>query len=88
MSTALIIGAGERVGQSVADKFAKAGYKIAVASRSNKVKGDGYKFFPFDATRPETTADLFSKVRKDVGIPSVVVYNGAHQAYPGAENPS
>lgn len=77
MSTALIIGAGQRVGQAVADAFAKAGYNVAVASRSGKVSGD-YKHFSFDATKPESAADLFAEVRESVGIPSVVIYNGQH----------
>ena len=77
MSTALIIGAGARVGQAVADGFAEAGYQVAVASRSG-TSSTGYKHFPLDASDPTKVAGLFSEVRKAVGIPSVVVYNGQY----------
>lgn len=75
MPTALIIGAGARVGQATAEAFTNAGYSVAVASRSNKVDSK-YKHFPFDAAKPETTRDLFNKVEAELGHPSVVVYNG------------
>ncbi|KIW20278.1 hypothetical protein PV08_00853 [Exophiala spinifera] len=74
MPAALIIGAGSRVGKSTADAFAKAGYSIALASRSDKA-GSPDKHFTFDASKPETVKDLFNNDRKSIGVPSVVVYN-------------
>lgn len=75
MPTALIIGAGSNIGQATAQAFAKAGYTVAVASRSAKT-GSEFKHFTFDASKPETTQNLFAEVRKAVGTPSVVIYNG------------
>lgn len=74
MSTILIIGAGPNIGLGVAKAFASAGYKVALASR-NKAS-DLYKHYPFDATKPETVSALFTAVRKDLGDPKVIVYNG------------
>lgn len=75
MQTVLIIGAGSNVGQATAHKFAEAGYSVATASRSGKLESQ-YKHFTFDASKPETVAGLFEQVRKAVGTPSVVIYNG------------
>ncbi|KAI1494072.1 putative short chain type dehydrogenase [Biscogniauxia mediterranea] len=74
MATALIIGAGPRVGQATAEAFAAAGYKVAVASRTSKL-GPKYQHFVFDAYKPETVPALFEKVSAEVGVPSVVIYN-------------
>lgn len=75
MPTALIIGAGPRVGQDAAEAFAAAGYQVAVASRKQNTNPK-FPFYPFDATEPEKLPSIFKKVSADVGIPSVVIYNG------------
>lgn len=75
MPSALIIGAGSNVGRATAEAFANAGYTVAVASRSAKT-GQDFKHFAFDASQPETVQKLFADVRKAVGTPSVVIYNG------------
>ncbi|KAI1441552.1 NAD(P)-binding protein [Annulohypoxylon stygium] len=74
MPTALIIGAGPRVGQDAAEAFAAAGYQVAVASRKQNTNPK-FPFYPFDATEPEKLPSIFEKVSADVGIPSVVIYN-------------
>jgi hypothetical protein len=77
MPTALIIGAGSRIGHATATAFAGAGYKVAVASRTAKLQDiSAITHFVFDAAKPETVRELFESVRKIVGIPSVVIYNG------------
>lgn len=75
MSTILIIGAGSNIGDATADKFAEDGYKVALASRTNKAQSK-HKHFAFDASQPETVQDLFKAVCESVGTPSVVLYNG------------
>ena len=75
MPTVLIVGAGSNVGESTAHKFLDAGYTVTYASRSGKLPSQ-FKHFPFDAAKPATVPDLFAEVRKAVGIPSVVIYNG------------
>ncbi|KAI1367488.1 hypothetical protein F5Y08DRAFT_68004 [Xylaria arbuscula] len=75
MSVTLIIGVGEAVGRASAEKFAAAGYKVAVASRSQRLDPAKFPFFKFDAAEPTHVASLFEKVSKEVGVPSVVIYN-------------
>jgi NAD(P)-dependent dehydrogenase (short-subunit alcohol dehydrogenase family) len=77
---ALILGAGPRVGASVAETFAKNGYKIAVASRggSGTKNEKGYLSLKADFSKPETIPELFDAVRAEFQTaPSVVVYNAA-----------
>lgn len=71
----LILGAGPRIGLATAETFAAAGYSVALASRSAK-NTSPYKHFAFDASKPESIPKLFADVRKAVGIPRVIIYNG------------
>ncbi|KAI0525379.1 hypothetical protein F5B22DRAFT_642397 [Xylaria bambusicola] len=87
MSVALIIGAGEAVGRASAEKFAAAGYEVAVASRSQKLDPAKFPFFKFDATDPTQIVSLFEKVHKEVGVPSVVIYNAAAVGKAGQVTP-
>lgn len=76
----LILGAGPRVGASVAEKFASLGYKVAVASRKGTgVKTDkGYLSLKADFTKPDSIPALFAAVKAEFQIaPNVVVYNAA-----------
>ncbi|GAP84071.1 putative NAD P-binding protein [Rosellinia necatrix] len=75
MPVALIIGAGAKVGQASAETFAAAGYKVAVASRTQRLDSTKFPFFKFDAAEPDQVSILFEKVHKKVGIPDVVIYN-------------
>jgi NAD(P)-dependent dehydrogenase (short-subunit alcohol dehydrogenase family) len=74
----LILGAGPRVGLTTAKTFASKGYKVAVASRSLKETDstDQQLNIKSDFNNPEDVVNAFAKVRKELGIPSVVVYNG------------
>ena len=76
----LILGAGGRVGASVASLFSKNGYSVAIAARSledNTVNEAGYLQIRVDFSKLEAVAPTFEKVRKKFGSPpSVVVYNG------------
>ncbi|KAI2643232.1 NAD(P)-binding protein [Xylaria nigripes] len=75
MATVLIIGAGPVVGQASAAAFASAGYKVAVASRTQRLDSSKFHFFQFDASDPTKVPALFEKVREAIGVPSVVIYN-------------
>lgn len=74
----LILGAGPNIGQAVARTFASEGYKVALAARSLKEEDstDAQLNIKADFSKPEEVVDIFTKVRKALGIPSVVVYNG------------
>jgi NAD(P)-dependent dehydrogenase (short-subunit alcohol dehydrogenase family) len=77
----LILGSGPNIGHHVAQSFAAKGYKIALVSRKAKeedsVAGDSISISS-DFSKPESLIDVFAQVKKRLGIPSVVVYNGMH----------
>ena len=76
----LILGAGPRVGASVAEKFASNGYKVAVVSRSGSgtKNAQGFLSLQADFTKPDSIAALFDAVKAEFRTsPSVVVYNAA-----------
>jgi NAD(P)-dependent dehydrogenase (short-subunit alcohol dehydrogenase family) len=74
----LILGAGPNVGQSVAQKFASKGYKVALAARSLKESNSTEEqlIIPSDLSKTDDIVSAFAKVKEVFGIPSVVVYNG------------
>ncbi|KAL2869511.1 uncharacterized protein BJX67DRAFT_347500 [Aspergillus lucknowensis] len=77
---ALILGAGPRVGGSVAAKLASKGYSVAIASRSGTGNrtSEGYLSLQADFAKPETVPALFDAVKTAFqAAPSVVVYNAA-----------
>lgn len=78
MPVALIIGVGAAVGTAAAAKFAAAGYKVAVASRTQRLDPSKFPFFEFDAAELTKVPALFQKVRQEVGVPEVVIYNGMY----------
>jgi len=75
----LILGYGPRVGKSVAEAFIAKGYKVAVTSRKLKEEESTSDQLNIsaDLSDPESVADIFSKVKSKLGLPSVVVYNAA-----------
>ncbi|KAI0096012.1 hypothetical protein GGR51DRAFT_544533 [Nemania sp. FL0031] len=75
MPVALIIGAGAAVGAASAARFAAAGYKVAVAARTQRLDPSKFPFFEFDATDLEQVPALFKRVHQEVGVPEVVIYN-------------
>ncbi|ENH70875.1 Putative oxidoreductase T05C12.3 [Fusarium oxysporum f. sp. cubense race 1] len=85
----LILGSGPNIGQSVARKFASEGYRVAIASRSQKEteSTDKQLNIKTDLTKPLEVADAFSKVKTTFGTPSFVVYNASAAAFPPADDP-
>ncbi|ETS74082.1 hypothetical protein PFICI_13948 [Pestalotiopsis fici W106-1] len=81
----LILGAGPRIGSSVAKKFASSGYSVAVASRSGSgTKNDqGFLSLKADFSKPDAIPGLFAAVKSEFQTaPSVVVYNAASMTAP------
>lgn len=76
MPVALIIGVGSGIGQASATAFAAAGYDVAVASRTQRLDSAKFPFFEIDLGESTAVPALFEKVNKQVGVPSVIVYNG------------
>lgn len=81
----LILGAGPRVGASVADKFASNGYKVAVASRSGSgtKNNKGFLSLKADFANPDSIPALFAAVKAEFHAgPNVVIYNAAATTNP------
>jgi len=77
----LILGAGPNIGHHVAQAFATKGYKIALASRKAKDEDSNENQVNISSAfaNPDAVVDVFAKVKKLLGSPSVVVYNGQTQ---------
>jgi NAD(P)-dependent dehydrogenase (short-subunit alcohol dehydrogenase family) len=75
---ALILGYGPRVGFAVAESLAMNGYKVAVVSRSDKYSDSAKNNLQIqaDLSIPSSVEGIFTKVIKELGHPTVVVYNG------------
>lgn len=76
----LILGAGPRIGTSVAAKFTSNGYNVAVASRSGSgtKTTKGFLSLKADFTDPASIPALFEAAKAEFHTaPSVVVYNAA-----------
>lgn len=76
-----VLGAGPKIGLSVGQAFAAKGYKVALAARSlqDGVGEDGFLRLNIDFANkdPAGIQNAFAKVTEKLGVPSVVVYNGA-----------
>ena len=81
---ALILGAGTNIGHHVGRAFASKGYKIALAARSLKEEDSTPDQLNIrsDFSNPDSIVAVFAKVEKQMGYPSVVVYNGTKSASP------
>ncbi|KAJ7619559.1 hypothetical protein FB45DRAFT_871694 [Roridomyces roridus] len=77
---AFIIGSGPNIGQHTSAALKAKGYQVALGSRKpvvEQVKKDGYFPVALDITRPETIKEAFASVNKELGPPSVVIFNGS-----------
>jgi NAD(P)-dependent dehydrogenase (short-subunit alcohol dehydrogenase family) len=84
---ALILGAGPRIGLSVAKQLSSQGYRIVIVSRSGSGASttliDGVLSLKADFTKPDSIPALFSAVEKEFhSLPSVVVYNAGARTVP------
>jgi NAD(P)-dependent dehydrogenase (short-subunit alcohol dehydrogenase family) len=84
---ALILGAGPRIGTSVAAKFVANGYNVAVVSRKGGKADEGVLSLKADFTKPESIAEVFEKVETEFqAAPSVVIYNAAALTPPPSQD--
>ncbi|KAJ5122900.1 hypothetical protein N7448_008997 [Penicillium atrosanguineum] len=67
----LIIGAGPRIGRSVASRFASNGYKVALA----------------DLSGPDSVPSIFQTAGKAFSVPNIVVFNGANRLITPHDDP-
>ncbi len=78
----LIVGVGPGLGAALGRRFAKAGAKVALASRRLEpvqeiTKEFGANAYDCDATNEQSVLDLYAAVERDLGEPTVVVYNAS-----------
>jgi NAD(P)-dependent dehydrogenase (short-subunit alcohol dehydrogenase family) len=87
---AAVLGAGPGLGASVARRFAREGFAVALMARREESVADVRQEIedgggtalavPADATDPKSVASAFERVRDELGDPEVFVYNaGAFQ---------
>ena len=84
---AVVIGAGPGLGASVAARFAREGFSVAVVARKQDTlasaverSGASARAYAADITDAAAVSSLFARVRADLGPPDVLVYNaGAFQ---------
>jgi NAD(P)-dependent dehydrogenase (short-subunit alcohol dehydrogenase family) len=79
---ALIVGAGKGLSASLARACAKRGMKVALAARNaDKLAAlateTGAKVYACDASDPSAVQALFKSVDKELGSPTLVVYNAS-----------
>ena len=74
----LILGAGPRLGASIASKFESNGYKVALAARSvsDGTSPEGRLHIKCDLSNSLSVPTVFKTVEQSFGFPNVVVYNG------------
>ncbi len=82
-----IVGAGEGLGRALAAKFASQAFDIALISRaeassaaaleaaSTTDRAASVKFFPADATQPETLDSALTTVNDEMGQIDLLIYN-------------
>lgn len=74
----LLLGAGSNLGSSIGTTFSKAGYRVALVARSHEpgLQKNGYFHIRADLGDAGCMPGIFEEVTKNMGIPTVVVYNG------------
>ncbi|KAL7919890.1 hypothetical protein ACQKWADRAFT_315249 [Trichoderma austrokoningii] len=85
----LILGAGPKVGLPTAKAFASKGYKVAVTARSlNEADStDSQLNIKSDFANPDDVVSAFAKVKRELGIPNVVIYNAGAATFSPPNNP-
>jgi NAD(P)-dependent dehydrogenase (short-subunit alcohol dehydrogenase family) len=78
----LIVGSGSGLSASLAQLFAREGFKIALAARNTEklaalCSSTGAIAFSCDATDSNQVAQLFQDVEQRIGDPDVVIYNAS-----------
>ncbi len=88
MPICAIVGVGPRIGNGVAQAFAKRGSDIVMISRDSshtreygeaiRELGVAAHSVAFDATDRAATHEGFQRIIRDIGLPDVVIYNPAN----------
>lgn len=87
---AVVAGVGPGLGKAVADRFAAEGYRVAILARSEEkleaLAGNQTSLYayPCDLTVPVQVSDAFTRIERDLGTPSCVVFNAGKMLRGGA----
>ncbi|MFM8630874.1 MAG: SDR family NAD(P)-dependent oxidoreductase, partial [Betaproteobacteria bacterium] len=95
-SVCCVIGAGDATGSAVAKRFAKEGYTVCAARRTeaalmplvNQISAAGGRALAFglDARREDQVVNFFNRIEAEVGPIEVVVFNvGGNVRFPVLE---
>ena len=95
-SVCCVIGAGDATGSAVAKRFAREGYTVCVARRTeaalmplvNQISAAGGRALAFglDARREDQVVNFFNRIEAEVGPIEVVVFNvGGNVRFPVLE---
>ena len=77
----LVTGVGPGTGTSVVKRFAIAGYKVVMLSRSEErllnlqAEIPNTVAYPCDVSNEQQMSDVINKVKNDLGVPDVLVHN-------------
>ncbi len=83
--TALIVGAGSGISAALARRLRGLGLGVGLAARdvgklAPLLAETGAKAFAANATDAAAVAELFTRMRQEVGAPDVVIYNASNRA--------
>lgn len=83
--TIVVVGAGMGLGNHVAKRFGREGFRVVLMARNilalkdyeQEFTADGVETYTFavDAAQPETLTEAFEKVKQQWGMPDVLLYN-------------
>jgi len=87
---AVVVGVGAGLGAALARRFAQ-GYRVALVARSadvtrtlaDEIRAAGGDALPIqsDATIPENVSAAHVQIRRDLGPPEVLIYNGGRRPF-------
>eukprot|EP00026_Physarum_polycephalum_P015714 Phypoly_transcript_16459.p1 GENE.Phypoly_transcript_16459~~Phypoly_transcript_16459.p1 ORF type:complete len:251 (+),score=33.19 Phypoly_transcript_16459:88-840(+) len=95
---AAVVGVGKGIGGSVAIKFAKEGFDVAILARNqtysgankltplqSQIEAIGVRCLPVvcDAADEQSVIDAFAKIKKELGPVDVLVYNAGARKFVG-----
>jgi len=76
-----IVGIGPGNGESLARRFTREGYRVALCSRTeSRLKTlaeelDGARAYRYDARDPESASEAFPRIADEIGPVAVLIYN-------------
>ena len=83
----LITRVGEATGASIAERFARGGYRVAMVARNAdrlarlEAEIPGSQAYPCDIGALDALSDCMATVRGDLGNPSVVIHNAVSATF-------